>query len=46
MKQYKVAYTPAARDDLKAIYTYIAFQLKEQTAARNVVDNTNLRSVR
>ena len=34
MKQYKVEYTPAAKSDLKSIYTYIAFQLKEQTTAK------------
>lgn len=36
MKQYKVEYTPAAKADLKSIYTYIAFQLKERTTARNI----------
>lgn len=38
MKQYKVEYTPAAKADLKSIYTYIAFQLKERTTARNIVN--------
>ncbi len=38
MKQYKVEYTPAAKEDLKSIYSYIAFHLKERTTARNIVN--------
>ncbi len=35
MKKYHVIYAPAALDDLKGIFSYIAFALKEkQTAAR------------
>ena len=38
MKQFKVAYTPAAKDDLKSIYSYIAFQMKEKVIAQNIVN--------
>ena len=38
MNQYKVEYTPAAKSDLKSIYAYIAYQLKERTTARNIVN--------
>ena len=38
MRKYAVAYSPAARDDLKGIYAYIAFQLKERTTARNTIN--------
>ena len=38
MKQYKVEYTPAAKNDLKSIYTYITFQLREQTTAKKIVN--------
>ncbi len=38
MRKYAVAYSPAARDDLKGIYSYIALQLKEPTTARNIVN--------
>ena len=38
MSVYSVEYTPAARNDLKSIYSYIAFQLKERSTARNVVN--------
>ena len=38
MNIYSVEYTPAARNDLKSIYSYIAFQLKERSTARNVVN--------
>lgn len=34
---YKVSYSPAAQDDIRAIYTYIAFELQaEQTAQGQV----------
>ncbi len=32
---YRIAYSPAAKDDLKDIYSYIAFQLQERQTARN-----------
>ena len=35
MEAWRVTYSPAARDDLKTIYSYIAFQLKERQTARN-----------
>ena len=38
MRKYAVAYSPAARDDLKGIYSYIAFELKERITARNIVN--------
>ena len=38
MKEYNVEYTPAAKDDLKSIYSYIAFHLKERKTARNIVN--------
>lgn len=38
MKQYTVEYTPAAKNDLKSIYTYIAYHLREQTTAKNIVN--------
>lgn len=38
MNQYKVIYTPKAKEDLKAIYSYIAFTLKEREIAKKQVD--------
>ena len=38
MKQYKVIYTPEAKNDLKAVYSYIAFTLKEREIAKKQVD--------
>lgn len=36
-KRFRVKYAPEALDDLRAIYSYIAFRLKERgTAARQV----------
>lgn len=35
---YAVRYSPAARDDLKSIYSYIAFNLKEKQTAKNQAD--------
>lgn len=35
---YAVRYSPAARDDLKSIYSYIAFNLKEKQTAKNQTD--------
>lgn len=35
---YKVSYSPAAQDDIRAIYTYIAFELEAEQAARGQVD--------
>lgn len=34
-KAYAVRYSPAARDDLKNIYSYIAVNLKEKQTAKN-----------
>lgn len=38
MNQYKVIYTPKAKEDLKAIYSYIAFTLKEREIAKKQVN--------
>jgi plasmid stabilization system protein ParE len=38
MKYYKVLYTPEAKSDLKSIYRYIAFSLKEKGTAINLVN--------
>ena len=38
MKTYKVEYSPAAKNDLKAIYSYIAFRLKEKSTAQTIVN--------
>ncbi|MEY8574652.1 type II toxin-antitoxin system RelE/ParE family toxin [Oscillospiraceae bacterium 21-37] len=35
---YAVRYSPAARDDLKSIYSYIAVNLKEKQTAKNQTD--------
>ena len=35
---FKVSYSPAAQDDIRAIYTYIAFELEAEQAARGQVD--------
>ncbi len=33
--QYEVIYSPAALEDLKAIYSYIAYELLADEAAKN-----------
>ena len=35
---YKVSYSPEAQDDIRAIYTYIAFELEAEQAARGQVN--------
>lgn len=35
---FKVSYSPAAQDDMRAIYTYIAFELKAEQAAGGQVN--------
>ena len=35
---YSVRYSPAAREDLKGIYSYIAYMLKESTTAARQTD--------
>ena len=37
MTNYRILYTSAAKNDLKDIYKYIAFELKERPAAENVI---------
>ncbi len=37
-EQYRVVYAPAALEDLDAIYSYIAFELKAPATARNQVN--------
>ncbi|MCI9640001.1 MAG: type II toxin-antitoxin system RelE/ParE family toxin [Emergencia sp.] len=37
-EQYKVIYSPQAADDLKAIYSYIAFELLVPDTAKNQVN--------
>ena len=35
---YKVSYSPAAQDDIRAIFTYIAFELQAEQAAQGQVN--------
>ena len=35
---FKVSYSPAAQEDIRAIYTYIAFELEAEQAARGQVN--------
>lgn len=37
-KEYKVVYAPIAKDDLRAIYRYIALELVEPAVAKNQVN--------
>lgn len=37
-EQYKVVYSPAALEDLDAIYSYIAFELMAQPTAKNQIN--------
>ena len=36
MEKYTVIYSPEAMDDLRSIYSYIAFKLKEPDIAKNL----------
>ena len=38
MEKYTVIYSPEAMDDLRSIYSYIAFKLKEPDIAKKLVD--------
>lgn len=38
MTKFKVRYSAEAQEDLKSIYAYIAFHLKERATAKNVID--------
>ena len=38
MEKYTVIYSPEAMDDLRSIYSYVAFKLKEPDIAKNLVD--------
>ncbi len=38
MTEYTIEYSPVARIDLKGIFSYIAFHLKERTTARNIIN--------
>lgn len=38
MEKYTVTYSPEAMDDLRSIYYYIAFKLKEPDIAKKLVD--------
>lgn len=38
MEKYTVIYSPEAMDDLRSIYSYIAFKLKEPGIAKKLVD--------
>ena len=35
---YKVSYSPLAQDDIRAIFTYIAFELQAEQAAQGQVN--------
>ena len=35
MNEYKIVYSPAALDDLEAVYEYIAFTLTAPSTAKN-----------
>lgn len=38
MEKYTVIYSPEAMDDLRSIYSYIAFKIKEPDIAKKLVD--------
>lgn len=38
MTKFKVRYSAEAQEDLKSVYAYIAFHLKERGTAKNVID--------
>jgi toxin ParE1/3/4 len=37
-ESYPVSYSPAAKEDLKSIYSYIAYELKEKRIATNQIN--------
>lgn len=40
-EQYRIQYSPAALDDLKDIYAYLAYELKAPSTAKNQVNHIN-----
>lgn len=40
-EQYRIQYSPAALDDLKDIYAYLAYELKAPSTAKNQVNRIN-----
>lgn len=40
-EQYRIQYSPAALDDLKDIYAYLAYELKEPSTAKNQANRIN-----
>ena len=43
MNEYKIVYSPAALDDLEAVYEYIAFTLTAPSTAKKQVDRIRSR---
>ena len=40
-EQYRIQYSPAALDDLKDIYAYLAYELKAPSTAKNQANRIN-----